>query len=65
METGLRQGYLGTVRRKGRIGHAKPTATAPHLYSTGQVFETANEGIMLTDAQNRICLLYTSDAADE
>lgn len=37
METGLRQGYLGTVRRKGRIGHAKPTATAPHLYSTEQI----------------------------
>jgi hypothetical protein len=35
VETGLRHGYLGTVRRKGRIGQAKPTATAPHLYSTG------------------------------
>jgi len=27
----LRQGYLGTVRRKGRIRQAKPNATAPHL----------------------------------
>ena len=31
VETGLRQGYLGTVRRKGRIRQTKPNATAPHL----------------------------------
>ena len=34
METGLRLGYLGAVRPKGRIRQATPTATAPHSYST-------------------------------
>lgn len=37
VETELRPGYLGIVIRKGRIRQAKPTATAPHLYSTGNV----------------------------
>ncbi len=41
METGLWQGYLGTVRRKGRDRQAEPTATAPHPYSTGCGFRSA------------------------
>ena len=50
-EIGIRKegvwfGYLGTVKRKGRIRQAKPTATAPHLYSTdsGRSGRTENVG---------------------
>jgi hypothetical protein len=61
----IRQGYLGTVKRKGRIGQAKPTSTASHLYSTVWVMSPrAGKGFICNHCyrsiNNRVSLDYRS-----
>ena len=51
METGLWPDYLGTVRRKGRIRQARPTATALHPDSTDSAISQIPEAVTLAWAR--------------
>jgi len=61
VETGLRPGYVGTVRRRDGNRQAKPTATAPHLDSTVHAHLLASAEWRLHDPQRPLThdrLLY-------